>query len=232
MQAWIDERLNAVTYLTQHPTLLAFVLAVAVLLFWINGRVHRHIRRSQAKDSSTGWTTGGAQGERPHETGIGTRDVLVLKRSGRSLRIGLLTLLFFGGGAAFLWFVVLPDPEEQTAKAWLAFAIMLGFTVMAPVLIVASFTRIEVSESEITLRRLFRPRQSFLLSGLDQVSAVGTSPASGVQLTFADGRRLRLTPQFQGYAQALMRVRGAHPDLGKWLAKGQLARKIEERNAR
>ncbi|MFQ6548620.1 hypothetical protein AADZ90_011725 [Aestuariibius sp. 2305UL40-4] len=231
MQSWLQERISAIGFLVANPVWLLVALAFAAILYWINSRIFNRILRKQAAASMTGWDTGAGTANRRHQTGIGTREVAVMKPPRRILSIAFWNLLFFGGGAVFYWFAVLPDPEEQTFKNWSVFAGLCGFSILGLALLATAFTRIEVSSEDIVLRRLFRRPRHFLLSEVAKVEPAGKNPATGVKLVFPDNRSLRLLAAHEGYADVLALIQGAHPDLRRLLMIGRLSRSAANRKA-
>ena len=229
MYSWLQDGVSAIAFLIDNPLSLVVFLAFAIFMYWINRWIFARIIRKQAAASMTGWDKCAGTASRRHQTGLGMREVAVMKLPRRNLSIAFWNLLFFGGGAVFYSLAVLPDPEEQTVKNWSVFAGLCGFSILGMALLVMTFTRIEVSPEDIVLRRLFRRPRQFLLSAIAKVEPAGKNPATGVKLVFSDNRSLRLLATNEGYADVMMMIQGAHPDLRRLLMIGRMSRSAVHR---
>lgn len=231
MSDWIENLKITWDIAASNPLVFILIFSFLLFLYWIQRGYERRAQKAQKADQFAGWKAGKKTVKRQHETGIGTQDVLVLKPTGQILKVAILTLAFFGGGAVFFAWVVLPDPVERTFENIMGFIIMCGFSVGALFLLAEYFTRYEVTEEEIVHRRLLRRRQRYPLSTLVAVKPAGKNPALGIKLTFADGRELALWARFQGYADMLSKLKHVHPDFLHQSALGRMAQKMRPPNA-
>ncbi|MEM7470064.1 MAG: hypothetical protein AAF340_01845 [Pseudomonadota bacterium] len=103
------------------------------------------------------------------------------------------------------------------------------FALAAIYLFVTTLTRIEVSQDEIVLRRLFRGKRRFLLSSVLKAKLAGKNPATGIKLIFSDGKQLKLLSSYTGYASAVAKIQGTHPDVPRLLMLGRMVNSIAEK---
>ncbi len=218
----IEQFTEILTFLLENQGIAAISLAIALAMYWVKKRLFQSVLTRQAEANRSGWSIPAQASTRRHETGIGTQAILVMRPPRRQLKVACWTGLFFGGGAAFLWFGVLPDPSEQTTKNWLSFAIMCSLSIMALFLFVDTFKRIHVSADDIVLRRFLRRPKRFAITDISSVEPAAKNPAIGVKLHFLDGRHIKILASYEGYAQVLSTIKHAHPDLQKFLMMGRL----------
>ncbi|MEO9824840.1 MAG: hypothetical protein ABJF50_10545 [Paracoccaceae bacterium] len=231
MGDWIENLKTTWGILISNPLILILSIGFVLLVYRLQGRFERRAEKAQKADQLAGWTADTTTVKRPHETGVGSQDVLVLKPTRHILKVAFLTLAFFGGGAVFFALVVLPNPVERTFENIMGFVIMCAFSIGALFLLGTYFTRFDVTENEIVHRRLLRRRQRYPLSTLVAVKPAGKNPTLGIKLTFADGRELALWARFQGYAAMLSKLKHVHPDFLHQLALGRMAQKMRAPNA-
>lgn len=229
IENWIGDVRGTIMFLFESPTVLAIAVIVALLMAWFQMWLFRRIGRKQAETQVIGWKTSARTVEQRHQTGIGTQDALRLRPPRRLLMVGLMSLAFFGGMAAFMGLVVLQEPAERTLQNWFACIAGALFALTSFILIFRAFTRVDITQQEITQRRLFRRRQVYPVSGVTQVGPASKNPALGVVLTFTDGRKLRLTSDLEGYADALARLGRTHPDIQKYAIMGKFVVNAAER---
>ena len=228
--AWLNDVRSGLGVMFENPWFLLLGALALGLSYWLNSRASRAIAKNQAATNEPGWTQSAATAQRPTDIGVGFDEVLVLKLPSKALRVGVLSIAFFGGGAIFYWLQILSDAAAQTAKNWLVFASLTAFAVAGLFVVIMTFSRTEIGKTSITRRRLFRKNKQHFLSSITNVAPVGQNPATGIVLSFADGQSLRLLATNQGYAQALAALAPAHPDIAKYYAAGRLARKLRQSN--
>ena len=197
--------------LATNPIGFSIILAIGFTLIWLKWRFIAKAQRNATKSQYAGWTVDAKRASEAHDTGIGTKDVLVMKPV-KFLRIGLMTLIFFGGGAWFCMAVVLKKPDVS-AKDWAAFAIMIGFSLLALIILAQAFTRIRFDGEYITKRSLFARTFHAKLADLSSVKPAHKTIAGGVDLHFNDGRKLRVKSQMSGYRQLLEQLSSIDPKL-------------------
>ncbi|MDX8347521.1 hypothetical protein SLH49_05930 [Cognatiyoonia sp. IB215446] len=231
MQNWFSERVDAFAFLIAHPGWFAFVILFAWFSYRLHTRLFTRVARKQLEATFAGWQTRAKVASRSHETGIGSHDVLIMKPPRRNVSIALWTLVFFGGGAVFFWLAVLPDPTEQTFENWLGFGLMCAFSAFSIILLASTRTRIELSPSDIVKRGFLRGRRTYPLSSIIGAEFAGKNPATGITLTFSDGRKLRLLASNDGYADVMQRLQTAHSDLPRLIAMGRMMHSAMKRRA-
>jgi hypothetical protein len=187
--------------------IMAVFLPLIILKWWI---VARTARKTQ-QNAYAGWTEDATSQQAPHETGVGTVDVLKMKPA-IGLGAILFSLLFFGGGALFYALVVLPE-ATATRKDWITFAVMLGFTLMGLAVWVISFNRLTVSAEKITRTGPLIKRKSYLFSGLQSVSPLAKTFAGGAKLDFGEQGVLKVRANYKGYKQLLDHLAKDDPKL-------------------
>lgn len=224
MIEWGQNVISGLKIIVSSPLLLALIVLIYGASAWLHNRIFKRSIRAHNLSSLKGWETPAAYKDKRHETGIGKTSVLVMKPARRMISIAFWSLLFWGAGAAFFWYAVLPDPTEQTFKNWAVFVGMCLFCALSLFLFAMSLMRIEVTDSEIKQRRFMRRPRVFLLSSISAVAPVNLNPALGLVLTFSDGRKLRLLASFRGYGEMLEKIRPAHPQLSGFIAIGKFAK--------
>ncbi|MEL6959540.1 MAG: hypothetical protein AAGL89_11380 [Pseudomonadota bacterium] len=184
---------------------LLFIIAFAIglpLILW----KWRVVGRSQTKamsDLTHGFRAQADTRTARHDTGIGTKDVLVMRPNKLGGMIWF-ALIFFGGGAVFFFTLVLP--EEPTRDNWMTFTGLAAFSLFAMGLIEANQTRIIVDDTGIERRRILHRRQRIAFT--DIVTAdLNTKAASPVlKLTTRDGRSMRIRATYSGFMTLLSRL--------------------------
>ena len=197
--------------LATNPIGVSIILAIGFTLIWLKWRFIAKAQRNAVKSQYAGWTVDAKHASEAHDTGIGTKDVLVMKPV-KFFRIGLMTLIFFGGGAWFYMAVVLKKPDVS-AKDWAVFAMMIGFSLLALFVLAQAFTRIRFDREHITKRSPFARTFHAKLADLSSVKPAHKTIAGGVDLLFNDGRKLRVKSQMSGYRQLLEHLSSIDPKL-------------------
>ena len=142
-----------------------------------------------------------------HETGIGVTKALFLRMPRQFWRVGVMSIVFFGGGAWVTWATTLP--EDLSVKTYLVLAIGLLFCVTGLFLIAWSTLRITVTNDGVAQR--FLRRKVVRWSQLEDVLPNGKSFATGVQLVFRDGTKMRIPALMIGYPAFLTQLRQHAP---------------------
>ena len=127
-------------------------------------------------------------------------------------RVGIWTLLFFGGGALFYTLVGIPN-GDMAPKDWFSFAAMLVFSIGAVWLILMSFTRITFDGEVFTRVGVLGRNMAVRVDTLTDVRPISKTVAGGVYLDFAGGERLRIVANMSGYRQLLEMLTRHHPKL-------------------
>ena len=229
MIEWFTTRIDALKFVFSDPWLATGFVLIAILLWWLNTRFYRRLFRRQQQAETLGWTASATQARQKGRVGFGGSDLLVMRAPRQNTKIAILTLLFFGGGAVFYALVVLPDPTEQTLKNWSVFAIMCGFSAMAVMLFLTSFNRVVLSDDEIIVKRLYWPRRRHYLSEITGAEFLGKSATAGMKLTFLDKKTLKLFASYEGFGDALQRMRNQHPDIQKIYMMGRMMTAAQRR---
>ena len=225
MSTWLEERLSGLVFLWNNPAILAVVLIILLPIYWIQGRLFRRTTRKATLAQYGGLNRDAKRTTRAHETGIGMQSALVLRPVASGVGGLILALVFFGGGAAFMGLVVLPEPENQTVKNYTGFVISLGFVVLGLWALLGLLARIEMIADRIEHRRFLRPRRVFQIRDIVEVRRLGKAPGAGVILMFRDGRRLRLPASYAGYIEALTMLWPAHPQIAGYLLLAQATKR-------
>ena len=172
------------------PFALVTTLVITLIYFkWV--WIGRGMRQAH-KNAYAGWKTGGTISDH------GAFEMRPVKL----LRIGLMTLVFFGGGGLFYAASRLPEGNLEPREI-LGFAGMCLFACLALWLIAMSFTRIRVENGVMTQTGLVARNMSLRLSDLRNIRPIGKTLAGGVFLEFEGGARLRIPANMSGYGQML-----------------------------
>ena len=197
-----QERASAVVEAARTaPEVFFPILGVGLILIWLKWRVVGKGVSRAARDTYAGWETDAKSATAPHETGVGTVPVLIMKPA-KMFWLSLWTFIFFGGGAAFL----ATRDAPLTPKEMASVGIGAVFALLAVFLFIRSFERIHLFEHRIERTRLFGRRFSAPLSELASVVPLSKTILGGVTLTFLDGRQVKVPARMTGYRQLLDRL--------------------------
>lgn len=174
-------------------------------------------------DQTHGLRTDAQAGQVKHETGLGTQDVLIM-RPNKVPGMIWFGLAFFGLGAVFYVFVVLPSPTRTTQDV-LVFAGLFAFTFSAMVLIEQSHTRIVLRHDSLERHRVLHRSETVRFSDIQSVTPMAKTFSYGLTITTQDQKRYRIAARFSGYATLMARLSQFDPQLGLLakLAKAQHA---------
>lgn len=188
----------------QNPIFFIIAFAIGLPLIWLKWRVTGNSVSKAMQNQTLGLRTDADKKQVRHETGIGTRDILVMRPAIPGMAI-LFGLLFFGGGALFYALVVLQG-ADVTSKDWLTFAISVTFTVCAMIIIEMGQTRILVDETSIQKRRVLHRRQTVLFSEISSVEPRAKQISRGMVIQSKDREKMNVHAGFTGYRQLLERL--------------------------
>lgn len=209
------------------PVVFTLVFGAGVSLIWLK---YRWIARAQAnvlRDNYAGWSQGAKTAKVTHETGIGTKDVLIM-RPIKFRSIAIWTLLFFGGGSVVLGFDVFENPNEMGFKDYFGFVSCILFAALSLWLLALSFTKIVIDGNSLHHRGLFR-RRAFKFESIQAIEPLGKSYLSGVKLTFKDTQTLKIIARMTGYRDLLEQLAAKDPKL-QLVVRG-ISRSLEKLNA-
>lgn len=210
MIAPVEDYIDALTNsFSASPVMLGVVMGLVLLIMWAKWRFIHWVTQRSLRGSYSGWVHAGGVEHRPHETGIGTTERQVMRPKGH-FRIGLLTLLLFGGGAWFYAAIVLPETDEPL-KDWAVFTTMSGFGFVSIGLIYMSFTRIRYDDTQIERRRLFQPARMARWRDLQTIKPLGQTVIGGVRLHFEDGTVIKIAADMTGYHQLMKKLSAIDP---------------------
>ena len=231
MGSYFTDRFEAIAGLpaaiAQAPIFFLIAFSIGGVLIWFKYWViGRSTKRSIASRTHGHWADADRRHIR-HETGIGTTEVLVMRQNGLGGMIWF-AVFFFGGGAVFYALVVLQSPDVTT-KDWLTFSGLLIFTIVGMAAIEVSQTCIYVHADRLERRRVLHRRQFISFADIASVAPHGKSFAGGIVIHAASGDKMRILASFSGYSELLTRLGEFDPKL-KAMASLMTIRKV--RNAR
>ena len=193
------------------PLFFSVIFAVGGLAIWWKWKVIGNSQRRAMEGVTHGLRAAADSKQLRHETGIGTRDVMIMRQAPLGGVIWF-ALLFFGGGAVFYVLVVLQS-GETTSEDWWVFAGLAGFTIGAMAVIENNQTRIQVDDTSLQKRRVLHRRQTIPFSEIVSVQPHGKSYVGGVVITPATGAPMRIPAAFSGYRDLLPRLAPHDPKL-------------------
>jgi len=188
----------------ENPTFFVIIFAIGLPLIWWKWRVTGTAMTKAMTDQTHGLRTDAKVTFKPHETGIGTQDVFIMRPAGVG---GMLwfALLFFGGGALFYWFVLLTK-GQGTWESWATFAGLSAFALGAMVAIEVNQTRIYVDAKTIQKRRVLHRRQTIAFADIAQVDPIGKNFTTGLIIQTHDCAKMPVRAAFSGYMQLMGRL--------------------------
>lgn len=191
---------------------VGFGLTIAILSIIIfKHRLIWYFTRKAVRDQRAGMGVDAQTRQVRHETGIGTRDVLVM-RPVKVIGVAIWGFLFFGGGAVFYALVVLQS-AESTGEDWAVFGVFSAFALLAVYLFAMATTRICFDGTQIERTGLAVRRFSARLDELSHVTPLRKSLMNGMALHFADGSKLNVRPNMSGYRQLMEQLSSFDPKL-------------------
>ena len=180
-----------------YPISYTIGLTLAVTVIYFKWRLITKAQDKALRDNFAGWQEAGE---------VSSSGVLIM-RPFKMRRLGVLGIVFWGGGAWFMGLVVEPKPDELL-EYWLVVAISVGFTIMSLWILAFSFDRILYDGKRIVrLSWLAKPFEA-RLDDLEQVTPLSKTIAGGVRLHFTDGRQLKVRARNSGYRQLLESLAG------------------------
>lgn len=216
MGTYFTERWDALIGLpaaiAENPVLYIIFFAIALPLIWVKWRLIGKSQQKAIANQTHGLRSEAVRKNIRHETGIGTAEILVMRRAKLGAAIWF-ALFFFGGGAVFYFLVVLPESDELS-KDLAVFAIMLGFSIIGIGVIMAHQTRIYVDDKGLEKRRLLRSREKLSFADITDIQPARKKLTYGLVLHAKGGKRMKITADFSGYLNLLDRLAPSNPKLG------------------
>lgn len=180
-----------------YPIPYTIGLTLVVTVIWFKWRLIAKAHEKGLRDNFAGWKQAGE---------VSPSGVLIM-RPLKMRRLGVLGIVFWGGGAWFMGLVAEPKPDELL-KHWLAVAGSVGFTIMSLWILAFSFDRILFDGKRIVrLSWLSKPFEA-KIDDLEQITPLSKTIAGGVRLHFTDGRQLKIRARNSGYRQLLESLAG------------------------
>ncbi|MBT8410752.1 MAG: hypothetical protein KJP02_03000 [Octadecabacter sp.] len=208
MGAYFSDKWEALTGLpaaiAAAPLFFAIVFAIGLPLIWWKWKVMGDGMQKAVADLSYGLRTDADRKQVRHETGIGTREILVMRPPKLSKMI-YFALFFFGGGAVFYFILYLPSDLAEPDDWW-TFAGAAGFTIAVMIIIEANQTRIYVDDHSLQRRRVLHRRQTIAFKDIASIEPLAKAFMGGMVLRTRDGQRLRVRAQFSGYRELIARL--------------------------
>ncbi|MCF2871624.1 hypothetical protein L0664_11160 [Octadecabacter sp. G9-8] len=189
-----------------NPAFFAIMFIIGLPLIWWKWRTIGKSTQHAIESQTHGLRTSADSKQVVHETGIGTRDVLVMRPPPTPKGL-YFALLFFGGGAVFYWLVVL-QTDVVTSEDWWVFAGMTVFTLCSIAVIAANMTRIIVSDQTIEKRRLLRKRQMVTVADIVAIDPLAKEISRGAKLRTTNGQVMKIGANFSGYKDLILRLKG------------------------
>ena len=175
-----------------YPIPYTIGLTIAVTAIYFKWRLIAKAQDKALRDNFAGW----------QEAGEVTSSGMLIMRPFKMRSLGVLGIVFWGGGAWFMGLVAEPKPDE-VLKHWFVVATFVGFTVLSLWLLAMSFDRILFDGNRIArLSWLAKPFTADM-ADLERVTPLSKTIAGGVRLHFADGRQLKVRARNSGYRQLL-----------------------------
>lgn len=198
--------------MAEDPLFFIIVFAIALPLIWWKWKVTDGGVQKAVTDLTHGLRTDADRKQVRHETGIGTREVLVMRPPKLSKMI-YFVLVFFGGGAVFYFTLYLPSDLAEP-NGWWTFAGAAGFTIAAMIIIEANQTRIFVDDRSLQRRRVLHRRQTIAFTDIASIEPHGKSFARGMIIRTRNGQKMRVLAQFSGYRELIARLAPYDRDIG------------------
>jgi len=190
--------------MAEDPLFFIIVFAIALPLIWWKWKVTDDGVQKAVTDLTHGLRTAADRKEMRHETGIGTREVLVM-RPPRLSKMIYFALVFFGGGAVLYFILYLPSDLAEPDDWW-TFAGAAGFTIAVMIIIEANQTRIYVDDRSLQRRRVLHRRQTIAFTDIASIEPLAKTFMGGMVIRTRDGQRLRVRAQFSGYRELIARL--------------------------
>lgn len=190
--------------IAQNPVFFIIVFAIGLPLIWWKWKVTGDSTVKAVNDLTHGLRADAAQSTTRHDTGIGTKDILVMRPAPLSKMI-YFALFFFGGGALFYIFVHMPSDRAVASDWWTALG-LAGFAVISMIAIELNQTRIIVDGESLEKRRVLHRRQKFNFADIETVEPLGKDFTRGLSIRTKSGEKMRVTAGFSGYRQLMERL--------------------------
>jgi hypothetical protein len=208
MGSYFSERWDALSDLpaafATNPWFFIIAFAIGLPLIWWKWRVAGNNMQLSIDSQTHGWRAGVDKKDVRHETGIGTREVLIM-RPAKLPKMIWFSLIFFGGGALFYALVVLQSGNTGS-EDWWVFAGLAAFTIGAIAVIEMNQTRIIITDQGIERRKVLTHRQRIEFSQIKDVTAHAKDFGRGLIVHANDGQKMRVLPSMSGYKQLMERL--------------------------
>lgn len=216
MGSYFTDKLDALMALpgaiADNPVFFAIVFVIAAPLIWWKWRVTGSSVQQSLDGLTHGLRTDADTKQARHDTGIGTKEVLVMRPAPLGKMI-YFALFFFGGGALFYFMIHMPS-DRSTPSDWWTVLGLLGFTIVAMAAIEINQTRIYVDDATIQKRRVLHRRQTIAFNDISAIDPFGKSYARGLIIRPKSGDKMRVLAGYSGYRQLMERLAPHHPKLG------------------
>jgi len=216
MGSYFSERWDAVAGLpaavAEAPLLFAVLLLVFGPLIWWKWWAFGKSTQTTLDSLTHGLRTDADRKSIRHETGIGTRDIMVMRPARLSGMI-YFALLFFGGGALFYIFLYMPSDLSEPSDWWVTLGLS-AFTLAAMIVIEVNQTRIHVDDRTIQKRRVLHRRQTIAFTEISSIAAHGKNYVNGLVIHTGSGDKMRVTAGFSGYLELIDRLAPYDKNMG------------------
>ncbi len=194
-----------------NPKLFGLTLLIGLGIAWFKWKLIGKSAEAAQRNAYLGWHTKAKSELTPRETGIGHQKVLVM-RPVKVRKIAILTILFFGSGAAFMSWQIL-EGRTVDREHWFATIVLWFFGLMGIYLLLSSFTKITFTSEAIECRGPLVKTVKTDMSKLTSVEPLSKTISGGVRLKFADGDFIKVPANMFGYRELLDQLAQKDPKL-------------------
>lgn len=208
MGSYFSDRWEALSGLpaaiSANPVFFLVAFVIFAPLLWWKWRVTGKATQTAVDSLTQGLRTDAETKSVRHDTGVGTRNILVMRPAPLNGMI-YFSLLFFGGGALFYIFIHMPSEASVPSDWWVALG-LCAFAVAAMIVIETNQTRILVDDRTIQKRRVLHRRQTIALRYITLIEHRGKSFANGLTIHTGAGDKMTVIAGFSGYRQLIDRL--------------------------
>ena len=188
-----------------NPGFFVVAFAIGLPLIWWKWRVTGNSMQSTVDSLTHGLRADADAKTVAHETGIGTRDILVM-RPPPTPKMIYFALFFFGGGALFFMFIHIPSDRSEPSDWWVLLALLV-FSIGSMIVIEQGQTRIRVDDTGLQRRRVLHPRQTIRFAEIAEVTTSSAKTmAPYIKIISNSGDSMRIGANFSGYRQVIDRL--------------------------
>lgn len=202
-----------------NPMFFLVMLLIFAPLIWWKWRVTGGSVQKTVDDLTHGLRVDADQSTARHDTGIGTKDILVMRPAPLGKMI-YFALFFFGGGALFYVFLHMPSDRSEPSD-WGTALGLSGFAIVSMIAIELNQTRIYVDDTSLQKRRVLYRRQTIAFRDIASVEPHGKQFTRGLLIRTTQGDKMRVTAGFSGYRQLLERLAPHDPKLALMARMGK-----------